>query len=60
MVEPPAQNEVLPLIAGVGFEFTVVIADAEPVHPFASVMVTVNVPAVLTEMVCVVSPVDQL
>ena len=30
-----------------------------PVHPLAFVTVTVNVPAVLTEMVCVVAPVDQ-
>ena len=60
MVELPAQNDVLPLMDGVGFGFTVVVAKMEPVHPFASVTVTVNVPAVLTEMVCVVAPVDQL
>ena len=45
---------------GVGFGFTVVVVEMEPVHPFASVTVTLNVPAVLTKMVCVVAPFDQL
>ena len=31
-----------------------------PVHPLPFVTVTVNVPAVETEIVCVVAPVDQL
>ena len=50
----------LPLIAGAGFAFTVVVAEVEPVHPLALVTVTVNVPDVLAEIVCVVAPVDQL
>ena len=43
---------------GVGFELTVVVAEVVPVHPFALVTVTVNVPAVLTEIVCVIALVD--
>ena len=45
---------------GAGFALTVVVAEVEPVHPLALVTVTVNVPAVLTPMVCVVAAVDQL
>jgi hypothetical protein len=45
---------------GFGFEKMVVAADVVAVHPFAFATVTVNVDAVLTEMVCVVAPVDQL
>ena len=37
---------------------TVVVTEAEPVHPFASVIVTVKVPAAFTEIVCVVAVVD--
>jgi hypothetical protein len=43
-----------------GFALTVVIADAVPVQPLVLVTVTVKVPAVLTLIVCVVAPVDQL
>ena len=50
----------LPLIDVVGFELTVVVTDAVPVQPLAFVTVTVNVPAVLAVIVCVVAPVDQL
>ena len=52
--------EPFPVIVGVGFGLTVVVAEALPEHPLAFVTVTVNVPAVLTEIVCVVAPVDQL
>ena len=45
---------------GVGFETTVVVADALPVQPEALLTVTVKVPAVLPELVWVVAPVDQL
>ena len=43
---------------GVGSEFTVVVADALPLQPFALVTVTVNVPAVFTLIICVFAPVD--
>jgi hypothetical protein len=56
----PEQNDNAPLMEGTGFAFTVVVADAEPGHPLALVTVTVNVPAVLVDIVCVVAPVDQL
>ena len=59
-MELPEQKDNVPLTDGVGFAFTVVVADAEPVHPFALVTVTVNVPAVFADIVCVVAPVDQL
>ena len=49
-VEPPAQNEVDPLMVGVGFGFTVVVAEVEPEHPFELVTVPVHVPAVVTLM----------
>ena len=45
---------------GVGFVLTTDVADVEPVQPFPSVTVTVKVPAAFTDLVCVVSPVDQL
>ena len=51
IVELPPQNEVSPLIDGVGFGLTIVVFWSVPEHPFASVTVTVNVPAVFTEMV---------
>jgi hypothetical protein len=60
VVELPEQNERFPLIVGVNAVVIVVVADADPVHPLALVTVTVNVPAVLAEIVCVVAPVDQL
>ena len=44
----------------VGFAFIVVVADALAEQPFEFVTVTVKVPAVLTDIVCVVAPVDQL
>ncbi|MBV6454899.1 MAG: hypothetical protein FNNCIFGK_02176 [Bacteroidia bacterium] len=43
---------------GVGLEFTLVVAEALPLQPFALVTVTVNVPAVLMFSVCVFAPVD--
>jgi hypothetical protein len=60
VVELPAQNAKVPLIEGVGNGFITVVAEAEPVQPFPSVTVTVNVAAVLTEIVCVVAPPVQL
>ena len=60
VVELPEQKDNVPLIDGDGAVLTVMVLDAEPVHPFALVTVTVNVPAVVTEIVCVVAPVDQL
>jgi hypothetical protein len=50
VLELPAQKELLPLIDGVGAEYTVVVVEVEPVHPFAFVTVTVNVAAKLTLM----------
>ena len=38
---------------------TVVVTEADPLHPSALVTVTVKAAAELTEMVCVVAPVDQ-
>ena len=58
IVELPSQKERSPLIIGIGFVFNVVVAEAEPVQPFASVTVTENELAVVTEIVCVVSVVD--
>jgi hypothetical protein len=57
----PAQNELGPLIVGVGgagFTVTTNAADVA-VQPFAFVTVTVNDPAVETVIDCVVAPVDQ-
>ena len=51
--EPPSQNSVGPLgiTAGVGFGLTVTLTGEEvPVHPFASVTVTVKVPLTTTLM----------
>jgi hypothetical protein len=59
-VELPEQNESVPLMDGVGLALTVVVADVEPEHPFASVTVTVKVFAVFTVIHCVVAPVLQL
>jgi hypothetical protein len=47
-------------MAAVGLGLTVVVANIEPEHPFASVTVTVNVPAEFTVIHCVVAPVLQL
>ena len=43
---------------GVGFGLTIVVFWSDPEHPFALVTVTVNVPAVITDMVCIVADVD--
>ena len=40
-----------------GSELTVVVAEALPEHPFASVTVTVKVAALFSEIHCVVAPV---
>ena len=48
-----------PVMVGVGLALIVVVAEVEPLHPFELVTVTVNVPAVLTTIVCVVAPVFQ-
>ncbi len=37
---PPAQNEVIPVMAGVGLALTARLNVAVPVHPLASVTVT--------------------
>ena len=58
MVDLPAQKDKLPLIEGVGSGLIVVVAEVLPVHPPPLLTVTVNVPAVLTVIVCVVAPVD--
>lgn len=60
VVEPPVQIAVFPVIEGVGFGLTVVVSESIPVQPLPSVTVTVTVVAVLTTIVCVVAPVDQL
>ena len=57
---PPWQNVSGPpgLMTGVGFGFTVTDCGADvPVHPFASVTVTVNVPLAVTLITCVVEEV---
>ena len=59
-MELPEQNESVPLMDGVGFGLTIVVAEALPEHPFASVTVTVHVPAVLNVKHCVVAPLLQL
>jgi hypothetical protein len=59
-VELPEHTELLPVIRQLGSGFTVVVAEVLPLHPFASVTVTVNVFAVLTVIHCVVAPVLQL
>ena len=58
VVDPPVQNDKLPVIVGVGLAFIVVVAVVLPEQLFAFVTVTVKVPAVLTKSVCVVAPVD--
>ena len=59
-VFPPAQNEVLPLIAADGFSFTITVVDAEFEHPLQSVAITETSPAEATVMDGVVAVVDQL
>ena len=59
VVEPPAQNASVPLMVGVGKAFTVVLTDElVPAQPAALVTVTDTEVALLTEIVCVVAPVD--
>ena len=58
VVDPPVQNDKLPVIVGVGMAFMVVVAVVLPEHPFAFETVTEKVPAVFTKSVCVVAPVD--
>lgn len=49
----PEQIDEGPVIVGDRFEFTVTTTDAVPVQPDAFATVTVYVPAVVTEIVCV-------
>ena len=46
-------------VVAVGNVFTVVVANAGPVHPLKSVTITENEPAVVTVMDGVLAPVDQ-
>ena len=59
-MELPAQNDKAPVIVGVGNGLIVVVAETVPEQPLVFVTVTLNVPAVLTVMLWVVAPVDQL
>jgi hypothetical protein len=61
VIEVPAQNELGPLMVGVGGAgFTVTANGAEVAEqPLAFVTVTVNEPAAETVIDCVVAPVDQ-
>ena len=58
----PEQKVVGPLaeMLAIGGVFTVIDWEADEVHPFASVTVTLLLPAVVTVMLCDVAPVDQL
>ena len=61
--DPPSQKVVEPLgvttgVAGIGFTVTFVIVEVAE-QPLPSVYVTEYVPDVVTEIICVVSPVDQ-
>lgn len=58
--DPPVQIAVLPLTVAMGNGLTVILTNALPVQPFPSLTVTAKVPAIFTEMVCVVAPPDQL
>ena len=49
-----------PLNDTVGKGLITLETEVLPVHPFAFVTVTLKLPAVDTEIVCVVAPVDQL
>ena len=53
----PEQMEPFPVIDGAGFWLTVIVFEPLPVHPLASVTVTVNEFAVPTVIHCVVAPV---
>jgi hypothetical protein len=56
--EPPAQNEVGPVITTTGLGNTVMVCGVQiSVHPLESVTVTLYVPGVLTTIDTVVSPV---
>lgn len=54
MVELPKQIDVVPVIVIVGLLLTVSTLEAVPEQPFASVTVTLYVPAVLILILCVV------
>ena len=56
-VLPRWQKDVLPVIEQVGGVYGVTVLLHVLLHPFASVMVTLYVPAVLTVIHCVVAPV---
>ena len=56
-VAPPEQTELFPEIVEEGSGLTVSVFEPLPVHPFASVTVTVNEFAVPTVIHCVVAPV---
>jgi hypothetical protein len=60
VIEQLSPKPLLLLIAAVGaLPSKVVVASAVEVQPFEPVTVTVNVPAVLTEVAAVVAPFDQ-
>ena len=48
------------MMGGEGMLLIDVVTDALPVHPAPLLTITVKVPGVLTIIVCVVAPVDQL
>ena len=56
-VEPPGQNDPFPVIVQGSGVFAVMVLLHVFVHPLKSVIVTEYVPATLTVMHCVVSPV---
>jgi hypothetical protein len=58
-VDVPEQITLLPVMAATGNGFTVKVRVAVAVQPFASVAVTVYVPAVLTVIDAVVAAFDQ-
>jgi hypothetical protein len=61
VVDEPEQNESAPLITGVaGGDAMLVVTVAEAAEqPAAFVTHTTKLPAVVTEMLCVVAPFDQ-
>jgi hypothetical protein len=58
---PPMQNVVGPLAvtAADGVFSMLIVCDALPLQPFASVTVTLYVPLVVTFAICEVAPFDQ-
>jgi hypothetical protein len=60
VVDEPVQNESVPLITGVaGGDAMLVVTEADVAEqPAAFFTVTEKVPAVVTEMLCVVAPFD--